>query len=403
MATTPRQRLRTLSEQLVEHPQRFEFFRAVWQLEQLLPERAPVGRGGDPRPETVRFRSHVSLRFPVGEIHAVRIPDGNTPSARRTRAPQSAIDTGVFHDRRPRSREQAELDVNFLGIACPHAIGSLPIAYTELLLEELREGRTALRDFLDLFNHRFISLFYRSWIRTRVAIPATSRHERFFERALFGIIGLGFPALRGRQAVPDARLLARAGLLLRRPASAAAIEALVRSYFGVPVRIVPFVAKRSRLDPGDLTRLGRANATLGRDILMGSRVRLRNACFRLVLGPLDRDAFESFQSHGSAHIPLYQVVRFAISSELEFEVQLELQACHVPRTRLCGARSRTALSDPGTRLGRSTWLLRGPSASNRTDAQMSSARGLRFRGTDCPQTPDDSDEEVPAWDSISAL
>ena len=53
--------------------------------------------------------------------------------------------------------------------------GVLPRHYTELLYKIERDVRTpekhALRDWFDLFNHRFVSLFYRAWEKYRFYIP----------------------------------------------------------------------------------------------------------------------------------------------------------------------------------------------------------------------------------------
>ena len=45
----------------------------------------------------------------------------------------------------------------------------MPRHYTELLLQRIREKDFSLRDFLDLFNHRLTSLFYRAWEKYSLA------------------------------------------------------------------------------------------------------------------------------------------------------------------------------------------------------------------------------------------
>src|ERR1700676_820396 len=115
----------------------FHFFQAVRLLEQLRPEAVPVGRAGPPAAEGVRFRAHQSLSFPPSAIYGLAPPDG----------PEGA----------------PAMTVAFMGLTGPS--GVLPRHYTELLMrleKDLRgPEKDALRDWLDLFNHRFISLVFR--------------------------------------------------------------------------------------------------------------------------------------------------------------------------------------------------------------------------------------------------
>ncbi len=55
--------------------------------------------------------------------------------------------------------------------------GSLPDHYTSLVIQRLRQHDFALRDFLDLFNHRTISLFYRAWEKYRFTIAYERPHR----------------------------------------------------------------------------------------------------------------------------------------------------------------------------------------------------------------------------------
>ena len=107
--------------------------------------------------------------------------------------------------------------VSFLGLTGPS--GVLPRHYTELMLNRIRDKDYSLRDFLDLFNHRLISLFYRAWEKSR--LPLGYERSRFDDPdrepdlatwALYCLVGLGTEGLRGRLVGR------RSGLpLLRRP------------------------------------------------------------------------------------------------------------------------------------------------------------------------------------------
>ncbi len=54
-----------------------------------------------------------------------------------------------------------ELRVAFYGLFGPS--GALPHHYTQLIVDRCRNRDYALRDFLDMFNHRLLSFFYRGW------------------------------------------------------------------------------------------------------------------------------------------------------------------------------------------------------------------------------------------------
>ena len=58
--------------------------------------------------------------------------------------------------------------------------------------------------FLDIFNHRLISLFYRAWEKYRFAIAyERGGQRRPFSQYLYCLIGLGTPGLRGRLHIDD--------------------------------------------------------------------------------------------------------------------------------------------------------------------------------------------------------
>jgi type VI secretion system protein ImpH len=341
---------RTLKRTLLELPQRFEFFQAVRLLERSLPKRKPIGMDALPREEVVRFGSRVALSYPIGDVSRIELPD----------PPAFPDDPGP----------PARMQVDFMGAATGHMAGSLPVPYIVALLEEERERRHAFRDFLDTFNHRLVSLFYRAWKKSRLALMHETPGQSAYEPALFSLIGMGTGHLRDRLPVQDEALLSRAGLLMRTPAPALAIEALIASYFGVPARIEPFIPTWYPLEPEDRSRIGLGKATLGRDAVLGGEVLLLQSKFRVRIGPLRRDQYERLLPHGPSFAALWRCVRLAAGPDLDFDIQLVMAAAEVPRLRL-----ETGAEQPG-RLGGSIWLASKPLVKDAEDAILKPPQDL---------------------------
>jgi type VI secretion system protein ImpH len=74
--------------------------------------------------------------------------------------------------------DRLEIKTNLIGLIGEQ--GVLPQHYSELALARLRESDSAMVDFYDIFNHRLLSLYYRSWQLSQVTVQvrAHSRMER---------------------------------------------------------------------------------------------------------------------------------------------------------------------------------------------------------------------------------
>jgi type VI secretion system protein ImpH len=359
----------TLVEQLFAEGYAFDFFQAVRVLERAYPKRQRVGLAGPPRDEIVRFRAHLSLNFPPSTIYELERPP----------AP----------DRPPLMTE------TFLGLTGPS--GVLPRHYTEMLIrldlenraETRREARHALRAWLDQFNHRVVSLFYRAWEKYRFHIvyetgAALRPEPDAFTRALFSFVGLGTPALRERLRVTtrveeggrprhrvlaeidDLALLHYAGLLSQRPRTAAGLAQLLRDYFGLPLEVQQFRGRWLRLDAETQTRLGAANCEMGLNAVAGERVWDVQSKLRLRLGPLRREQFDDLlpdpAPHGErkAFFLLVQLARLYLGPDFDFDVQLVLRKEDVPSCRLTP-------EGLGPRLGWNTWLGSEPRTRDAAD------------------------------------
>jgi type VI secretion system protein ImpH len=330
-----------LEEILHEEGYRFDFFQAVRLLERLHPMRRPVGHEATPDEEVVRFHSHLSLSFPPSEIYAITPP--------------------------PDEHGPAQMTVAFMGLTGP--LGVLPRHYTELLLSRVRQKDFALRDFLDMFNHRLISFFYRAWEKYHFTVAferAVSSQEGIdrFSQYLFDLVGMGTQGLRGRLEIEDETLLYYTGLLAQHPRSASALQGVLTDYFLVPVEVAQFVGQWLALSESNRSRLGprEANNVLGLNAVAGSRVWDQQAKFTLRLGPLTHPEFCQFLPDREVFRQLVGITRFYAGQEFDFDVRLILRAAEVPGCRL----GETGASAP--RLGWSTWLKTGEFAHDAEDA-----------------------------------
>jgi type VI secretion system protein ImpH len=303
----------------------FAFFQTVRLITALSSKRQPVGLWTRPKEEAIRFHTAQSVSFPATEVHSIE---------------KDLEDK--FH-----------LTVNFLGLT--GFKGLLPVHYTELALDH--SGNRALVDFLDLFNHRLISLFYRAWEKHHFAIgyeiaERRGSQEDPFTSYLFNLIGLGSDSLRRRLPVNDRTILPYAGLILQRPHSAVALESMLRDYFGVPVEVRGFQGKWHPLQKKDLCWLDPEGSynQLGRGAIAGDEVWVQQAKFMVSVGPLSLEQFRDFLPNGTRFQEAAGLIRFFTDRALDFDLQPILKAEEVP---LCQTGSH-ARSSP--RLGWSTWL-----------------------------------------------
>ena len=321
MATQGRTTGPPLAQELFDEPCRFGFFQAVRLLERIYTDRGPVGQNADATREVVRFRTRPTFSFPACEIHDL------------TQDPQA-------------DGAAPEMMVSFMGAIGP--LGVLPHQYTEVVMDRARYQDTTLWRFLDIFNHRMISLFYRVWEKYHFPIAYERTGEDDFTTYLFDLIGLGTNGLRGKLSFKDQGLLFYSGLIAQRPHSATAIGAIVADYFVAPANVVQFPGEWLKL--GDnVTRLGNANSQLGSSTIAGNRVWSDQSKFRLRIGPVSLKKFNSFLPIGAAYKPLTDMVRLLTGLEFEYDVQLVLNREEVPL-------SVAGTNPSGPRLGWTSWL-----------------------------------------------
>jgi type VI secretion system protein ImpH len=252
--------------------------------------------------------------------------------------------------KRPKDDGPAEMTVNVMGLLGAQA--PLPRWVTELAMERRSRGDRALADFLDLFNHRLISLLARARKKFRPALENRAPDKGRVASVVFSLLGLGTPHLRGALGISDRALLPFAGLLITRPRSMAALERLVAAYFGVAALIVPFRGRWLTFEEDDLTHIGASGQRqrLGGGAMLGTRVWDPEASFEIHLGPLTLAQFLDFLPRRLGYRAAGALIRFYAGEEIGFTMRLLLLGAEVPLLGI--GRKQRAL------LGYTTWLKR---------------------------------------------
>ena len=319
MAPQKRQSGTALKDRLFEEYYRFSFFKAVDLLESLFPEKKALGKTLVPGEEAVRFSVKPGFVFPPSDISGLEQADDALP---------------------------VDMSVTFMGLVGPNAI--LPQWYNELAVERNLKKDFSLTAFLDLFHHRFISLFYLAWKKYRFPENYIPGARDRLSRYMLSLAGLGTAGLSKMIGLPEESLAFYSGLLSRGVPSAVAIESAVSYLAGVRAEIDQFIEQMIPLDAEDQTQIGAQNARLGVDAVCGSHIWDCQAKFRVNLGPMGYDDFLRFLPGGDMLGPIAALIKYMVGMEYEFELSIILQREEIPPCIVGGA------TPP--QLGLTTWI-----------------------------------------------
>lgn len=305
-------------EELRRAPERFSLFAALRLLEQAFPQRPRLGEGRKAHDEALRLGHTPHLTFATSDVAAY----------------EETVQGG-------------RLEQHSFGLFGPN--GPLPVHLTELAYQRRRNAEDdTIADFLQIFQHRLISLFYRAWANSD---PATSFDRPDSDRFVMyvgSVLGLAPPAARDRDAVPDYAKLSRAGLFAQQSRPAEALETILADYLDLDADVRQLSGAWLTLPRELRCRLRRdpQAATLGEGAFLGQSSWQRQHKFEMAFGPLTFARFETFLPGRQSLRKVCALVRFYTNDEWMWQLRLLLLAEEIPR--LC-------LGKAGL-LGWSTWL-----------------------------------------------
>jgi len=291
---------------LAREPHRFSLFAALRLVELSERGRARLGETRRPADERVRLEQPPHLFFAPSDVAAVEHRAG------RLRLEQFGF--GVFGPN-----------------------GALPFHLTEYAFERRRHHEdAAVSDFVNLFQHRMIGLFYRAWADSDPVAGYSGLTTDRFARFVGALIGLPGPSAFGRDALPDPARLCRAGLLSPSNRSADGLAASLSDYFGLKIRVRQFVAGWLRVPVGSRTRLGarQPGSMLGAGATLGAASWQCQNRFEVLIGPLAFEEFLGFLPGSRAMRELAAMIRFYTTGEWSWQVRLLVRKGDAPGVSL---------------------------------------------------------------------
>ncbi|MBF0225364.1 MAG: type VI secretion system baseplate subunit TssG [Desulfobacterales bacterium] len=326
-----------LIDSLFKEGYKFDFYQAVRLLEFIFADKIPVGDSSEPEKEVVRFKSNVDFVFPSSDIFDIK---------------KSSLDDGG----------PCEMLINFISLA--GAFGPLPDPYTELIVDRCFHRDFALKDFLDIFNHRLASLMYRVKKIYSIGFELNSPNRTHFASYLYSLIGIGTPYLKNRMSIEDRCLLHYSSIFCQGPKSMRGLEIILSDYFNIPVKGEYLKGQWDFIADDQITKLGNSgqNRSLGSNTVIGTKIWDQQGKFQLIIGPVTFDKYLDFLPKGEANKKLYQLIRFYAGIELEFDVFLIIKNTDIPDTHISSSKG---LNNP--MLGWTSWL---KSAKQKVDTKL---------------------------------
>ncbi|MBD9677922.1 type VI secretion system baseplate subunit TssG [Pseudomonas sp. PDM18] len=295
-----------LLEALGERLPQANLYRFCQLLEAALPGNPPLGSTSNPADDAVRFRPHSGMGFPAGELKGFEEDEEHPlrPITVRTRL------LGLY------------------GVDSP-----LPTAYLDDIAQR-REGHEALEAFLDIFNHRVFTQFYRIWRKYSYPASFQAGGADATSQCLLGLIGLGIPGTAEHIATPVSRFLALLGVMRLPTRNAEGVVALVKLLApGTDAQVTPHWPRKVPLtSAASLSRI--QPVLLGQGTPLGASGADANSQLLLVLSTEDLDEARGWLPGGQLHSDLLVLLRVYLGWRCTARLQLSLPLGCLPAPSL---------------------------------------------------------------------
>lgn len=306
----------TFRDELVAEPWRFDMLATLRRFERDNPDKPRLGHAATLAEEFLVVSQNPYMEFPASNLDAAVVE----PSGRM------------------------RLVARFLGMFGPQ--GALPLATTEESYLWLLDRDDAFPRFADIFQRRFLALFFRAWADARPIAQNDRPAEDRFRTYIGSMIGVGAPPFRDADSLSDFAKMEYAGLLAPRVKSASRLRSFLSGLFGVRVEIDEFVGAWLTLDASERSRLGASMSRLGSDCMLGASAFSVDDKFRIRVFVRDFAQYQRFLPGSDNARAIGDAVFLYVGDEYDWDLELAIPAGEITPVRL----------GQGAKLGLTSWM-----------------------------------------------
>ncbi|MDR3285163.1 MAG: type VI secretion system baseplate subunit TssG [Holosporales bacterium] len=310
-------------KKLVSNPYDYEFPKAVHVLNKLL-QSFCYKTGNDFSGINIYFKSTVRYTNPASDVDKIEFSFNTYKTSNQKIDYFSPV-----------------LWVNFTGIAGIQ--GPLALIYTEKVFRETRAGKKIFARFLDIFNHRIISLFYEA----PKSIPGYSDEPP--QKSIIGGLLKAFGGIDQSEENEESwndytkYLITYKSMFWQRVRSTINLKQMLQNFLNTKIHISEFVGNFFNISDKEVTKIGRLNGnliTLGRDSVLGDRVWRQNTRINITVLEVDFKTYETFNPYKNgknlehllqickSYIPAFIRTQFFIKIDQKFKKKTILMEKH---------------------------------------------------------------------------
>nr|WP_317200868.1 type VI secretion system baseplate subunit TssG [uncultured Psychrobacter sp.] len=258
-------------------------------------------------PIEVRYRSSLSLAYPLAEIESMTLVAQDTMDSTANDAQMTQI----------------EVYPAVIGLTGP--LSAMPAMYTDHLASRVNHNKDkAAPAFLDLFNHRLTDLYVQASWFYNLPLQYELNHKQ--DSYLLSLRAL---ARQPKKLTAIDSLIAYAGMIAPGRLTADQLAHVLSNFLDSEVSVEQFVPEWFDLPVTEQTALGGQYAALGVSAFCGARGVQFDSKIRVIFHRLNADRYIRLLPEGDMYRVIIDFVRKWCGVTLAVEMQLELDKAYI--------------------------------------------------------------------------